>query len=1038
MRNSVLLFLFAVILALCLFPFQTDSREADWRAVFQQADSLELQRQFDKALPLWVEAEAAARHAPDSVREMLVFRLAYANALVYNYEKEGIPYFEKAYPYLAKSGLDTSRQATFLNTYYHFLGYNNRWKDALTIAMHCSRLRENTTEDPPLDYISVVHDLAFIHNKIGNYPQAIAYYKTSIDLYVQHKGPIDHDVALGYNNLAFNYGQAGMANKQYEAYSRAAAIWEKTELKDRSYLGTVYGNLIRWQMDYGDVEEVGSLLARIRELESAKDGSWGTENRLIQQKKDDANLRIRLNLWHKSIGLYARKQQFSQAFACLDSIKTLLSSTGANVSDKNLEYLESAYSDIGAEYGASGNHSAAIDYFEKALALKATHGYQYPMVHTKAKLAKSLMKTGDYARAREQIAEALALTRSKADIPLFNLMAAQIASKVDSEAVARQHIFSMLAGLTDSEQLAKAPLSIQLADFGGKVTRNYVASLSSAGHLYLGFYRSSTHPDDLAVARHLFNLASAMLGEYYLGGPYTETLADMLSAIDHGALQCQLLEPDQLAQARHLPGLIESLEARRSRHSWKKFLRNIPEGSLQVPDSLIASQEEHQKLIVHYKSQLLALEGDSAARDTERDPVLAAIHRHQTELSRVEQKLLAGQPVYGQFSTGEVNIAQLQKQLKGKSMLRYIMTDSTAYLVHIQSSKLQLVSLGASSALSQKVEDMVRKLRDRNDAYYPLAQSLYTLLLPDTVRSQLEKQLIIIPEGVLNYLPFEALSNTGKPDGFLVNHYFASYATSVPLWFAQEQRPARSGLRFAAFTPHYDGIGSHAGKRGPGLAALPGAAREASFLSTLFEGEVHQGDTIVESTFREFAPRYRLLHLAMHAALDEGNGERSHFLFPDSSRLHTYELYAMKLNADLAVLSACNTGQGPIVRGEGVQSLAKAFVSAGVPSIVMGLWQLPDFSTSRIISGFYTQLSKNDPKHVALTAAKRAYLKENQSDEALSHPYYWAGLVVSGNTAPLSAQAYGKTWLYLLAVVLAVAGYFVRKRRLSSRSVPTS
>lgn len=1036
MRGSTVLYFLSSLLALtlCLAPYQTGSQDTDWRAIFRLADSLQAERRFDEALSLWVQAEASSRNSPDSVREMLRFRVLYANGLIYNYEKEGIPFFEKAYPHLSKSGLDSSRQATFLNTYYHFLGYNGKWREALPIAAHCKLLRENTTEDPPLDYISVLHDLAYIHNKIGNYPQAIENYKISIELYIRYKGLVDHDVALGYNNLAFNYGQMGMANKEYEAYRQAAAIWEKAELKDRSYLGTVYGNLIRWQMEYGDVEEAGSLLARIRELESQKDKDWGSVNRLIENKRDDANLRLRMNLWNKSIRLYARKQEFDRAYAYLDSIRVLLSRVGIKLSDGHIEYLEGAYTDIGSEYSEIGKDSIAIRLFEKALALKRTHGYQNPMVHTHAKLAKSLMRTGSHSKAGEHIGLALEKTRSKADLPLFHILAAQIGEKNEAMPVVRRHISQMLAGLTGSEPLGETPLDIRPENFGGKVTRNYIASLSSAGHLYLGFYRSSSNPIDLKIARHLFGLASAMLGEYYLGGPYTETLADLLSAIDHGALQCQLLEPDLKQQTGELPELISSLEGRRSRHSWKKFLKNIPDGSLHVPDSLIAMQEEHQKMIVHYKSQLFQFEVDSTVNDPEKDRITAAIHRHQTELKRIEEDVLSTQPVYDQLSRGKINITELQKMLKGRSMLRYIMTDSAAYLLHVHPKKLQLYSLGPSLLISEKVEDAIRKLRDRSDDYYSAARLLYAVLLPEPVRDHLESQLVIVPEGILNYLPFEALSSSDDPEGFLLKTHTPSYATSIPLWLTQEKMSVRPGLTFAAFAPHYPSPMTRDGKRGENLPALPGAMREASVFSGLFKGDVHQGDSIIKSSFREKAPRYRLLHLAMHATMDELNGEQSHFVFPDSSRLYGYELYGMKLNADLAVLSACNTGQGPIRKGEGVQSLARAFTSAGVPSIVMGLWQLPDRTTSSIIAGFYRELHGNASKHIALATAKRDYLKQNESDTGLLHPYYWAGLVVSGNTGPLVEDSNRRLWIFLF-FTLAAGGWCLVRIYLKSSNI---
>ena len=169
----------------------------------------------------------------------------------------------------------------------------------------------------------------------------------------------------------------------------------------------------------------------------------------------------------------------------------------------------------------------------------------------------------------------------------------------------------------------------------------------------------------------------------------------------------------------------------------------------------------------------------------------------------------------------------------------------------------------------------------------------------------------------------------------------------------------------------------------------------------------------------------------MHAQVDDHDGEQSHFLFADNSKLHTYELYGMKLQAGLAVLSACNTGYGPIQKGEGVQSLAKAFTYAGVPSLVMGLWQLPDYSTSEIMVGFYHGLKANADKHVALATAKKEYLKKTEFESELHHPYYWAGLVVSGNTGPIRHTTQRPYWIGLAVVALGGCIYLGRKMKWS-------
>lgn len=1013
---SLLLPIFVLILA-----FTSESQESNWRELSIIADSLQHDKKFDRAVTFWEQAVSSAKNAPDTIRQMLRFRLLYGKGLTYNYEKEGIPFFEEAFALLSDFRLDPSLQTTFLNTYYHYLGYNGRWSEALPIAELCLRLRENLEEEPPLAYISTVHDVAYINNMIGRYPQAIEGYKRSIDLYIRHNGRFDNDVALGYNNLAFNYGLMGMANKQYESYSEAATIWENIELEDKSYLSTVYGNLLHWLIDYGQVNEAESLLAKMRQLHLHKDAQWGSSNRLVVNKNELKDVNIRLSLWNKSIKLYAKKGDSASTHKYLDSIAVVLNGIGPKRTDKQLEYLESGYADIGSAYASKGKDSIAVSYFRKALDLKKTHQYSRQQSPTLAKMANSLMAMRDFDNAKFFVDSAIAMTKHLANLPVYHTIAAQIAVKEQDNDRARHHIAKTLEGLTGSAILGKYPQNINPGDFDGKVDRNYIAALSSAGHHYLGFYRNTGQASDLDAAQHLFTLATDMLSTYYLGGLYTETLAELLSAIQHGLLECQLLNPNEAVREPNLAHLVGLLENCQSRHSWKKFLKNTPTGSLAIPDSLLEQDEAHRRLIVHYKSQLYGMANDSA-HHADTDLIAALLHQEETAHQKTETAILSLHPTFNQFNESQIRTSDIQRKLRNQSILRYVITDSASYLIHIKRRGLELYPLGNSSKLTAMTEHTINLLKKRDDAYYPAAKKLHDLLLPPALKAQLPDQLIIVPDGILHYLPFEALTADGEPSGFLVHKHTPSYAASLPLLLVQGQTSyINYENAFAAFAPRYPIATTGAARRGQDLFNLPGAANEVRVLSTLFSGDIHQGDSVVKSLFWVQAPKYGILHLAMHAKVDDQNGEQSHFIFADNSRLHSYELYGMKLHAGLAVLSACNTGYGPIQRGEGVQSLARAFTFAGVPSLVMGLWQLPDKSTSDIMVDFYYRLKENEYKHIALATAKKGYLEKFELETELLHPYYWAGLVVSGNTSSIRPRINWPYWPYL--AVLGVIGF---------------
>ena len=118
--------------------------------------------------------------------------------------------------------------------------------------------------------------------------------------------------------------------------------------------------------------------------------------------------------------------------------------------------------------------------------------------------------------------------------------------------------------------------------------------------------------------------------------------------------------------------------------------------------------------------------------------------------------------------------------------------------------------------------------------------------------------------------------------------------------------------------------------------------------------------------------------------------------------LHTYELYNLNLNAQLACLSACNTGFGQVRSGEGMVSLAKGFYYAGVSNIMMSLWSVPDNSTSEIIQMFNEELEKGAGKAEALRMAKLRYLE--QADAYSSEPYHWAAFTLIGDNEPVTTS----------------------------------
>ncbi|MEI7586794.1 MAG: CHAT domain-containing tetratricopeptide repeat protein [Runella sp.] len=276
-------------------------------------------------------------------------------------------------------------------------------------------------------------------------------------------------------------------------------------------------------------------------------------------------------------------------------------------------------------------------------------------------------------------------------------------------------------------------------------------------------------------------------------------------------------------------------------------------------------------------------------------------------------------------------------------------------------------------------------------------------------------QLTIVPDGPLNYLPFETLL-THLPKNlrdfgslpYLKNNYLVSYAPSVNLLSEQLKQHSQPAFKtWGGFAASYPAKGWQLPQSGLRLYPLGKNQNEITQTAVLTAGTAFVGTKATIENYKQYASDFRLLHLAMHTLINDQNPELSSFVF-SPTHLHEYllptqDLYQIPLKADMVVLSACQTGIGQWQQGEGVFSLARAFIFAGAKSQVVSLWQIPDAATAQIITFFYQNLHRGLPKDQALRQAKKQYMSHLSAAE-LAHPYYWAGFVLQGNPSTVSFE----------------------------------
>jgi CHAT domain-containing protein len=306
-----------------------------------------------------------------------------------------------------------------------------------------------------------------------------------------------------------------------------------------------------------------------------------------------------------------------------------------------------------------------------------------------------------------------------------------------------------------------------------------------------------------------------------------------------------------------------------------------------------------------------------------------------------------------------------------------------------------------------------------------MTHRLYQILVAPVEEHWLQ-HCIIIPDGVLNYLSFGSLLSVlplkEEVPGhwkYLEQKYVFSYNYSATLRSQMEQKEEGHNNRLLALAPTFEAEDTL-------FSPLYFNQPEIEAILDFYPGKNLSGFDATYTSWEAEAKRFEILHLATHAVVNERNPDLSFLAFSrdDQNRhaLYLHELYGLDLPAEMITLSACKTNVGPFQTGEGIASLAKGCSYAGARTMVTSLWEVQDLATKKIMSNFYRYLAEGNRKDVAMTMAKRAYLKD--AEGLLAHPFYWSAFVVIGSTDPIppASRFSSESILIISLLVILVIG----------------
>lgn len=401
------------------------------------------------------------------------------------------------------------------------------------------------------------------------------------------------------------------------------------------------------------------------------------------------------------------------------------------------------------------------------------------------------------------------------------------------------------------------------------------------------------------------------------------------------------------------------------------------------------------------------------------------------------------------YGTIEVPLDSIHEKIpKNTTLVRYVFIDDTLYATVINNKNKQLFKLNSKN-IKEIITQLSEDQSDINEDSIKLHR-LYNQLWQPFEKEVNTDHVIIIPDGVLFNLSFESLTPS-KINGFedlatnsLLSKHTISYNYSL-LLLDKDKKTINYQKDFIAFAPEFN----DKMKQEYSVAIKDSITIDETYLkllpqpfsvdlakeySKLFNGDYFINEKASKQIFKNEANEHKIIHIGTHAESNNVTPELSRLIFAknvkdEDNSLYTYEIYNENLNANLAILTACETGKPTYQAGEGMISLAHAFNYAGSESILTSLWKIDEQSSSKIIELFYNNIKKGLPKDKALQQAKLSYIAN--SEGRIINPHYWAGLVLIGDTQPIILNTSSNMLWYLLGVLLLILGliYIIKTRK---------
>lgn len=902
-------------------------------------------------------------------------------------------YYDKA----EKIANKTSIPSTKLYGLYNNIGLNNKalgeYKSALLYLNQSLEIKTKIYGAENIICANTINNIGTVYDRLGYWDLAMDYFNKAENLTTKNKGDLSLNIAEIYINKGNLYNKLEQYDLALDYYNKSLNLKINKLSKTHHQLAIIYNNIGVVYQNRNETKKSREYFQKTLEIQIQSSGPQSVN---VAESYINIGNTLQKENQTKNAILY-----YTKAYEIYKNLKNI-----------NPIHLGNTYNNMATAYlKAEEYDSSQVFYTKAAEKYSEVYGEKHPY------LSLIYNSLGDLYLKTELYDEAIAT---------YNQSIA--ANHRDYDANSQNNILPSQNGYFDKSIffktiLAKANALVQ--QYMQKDNQNKLLSNLETVFLHYELCDSMIHDMRKSAITKQDKLTLGALALKCYEGALEVCIELMNNETDETKKQYYQQKAFLYIEKSRANALLESIAGQDAME-----LANIPDSLKRIEKILSADMLFYEKLLAERPKNSLEI----------RDSLFEANKRYNKFIDHLELYY----PDYHdiKYADNIVSLNELQSKINENTQIRmYMNGQSYMFIMTIENDDCKIYSQPVYKHLNDSIRlyrnSILQTSQKAAIRYRTMGNSLYNYLFPENINNEKVKHLVIIPDGSLNQISFESLLSEKYQGGlydyiyypYLLKNYTISYSYSSSLYYRtltlNNSKKINSWAGFAPIFNEEDLEGKgivldtrfsddekHENYRNiippTNTDPLPSSETEIRDIFKMFrkKGYLAKGCLFASASKQHFnsdsiAP-FKFIHLATHGFVDSEKPELSNVQFTNlegdrqAGLLYSSAVYAMKFNCDLLILSACETGLGKIMKGEGIVGLSRAFIIAGTSNLIVSLWKVADISTSKLMIEFYKQLLNANICESGYSEILQAAKLKLINNPKYARPYFWSPFILIG------------------------------------------